>query len=317
MSRFQKLKLSCVMILVIAMLTVSPTLAWLSAGTEPVVNYFSGGDIAIKLDEAPVDVDGKRTDGDRVQENRYKYTAGAALDKDPTVTVLKGSEDCYVYVCVENQLPEALFTLDIDEAVWIPVAQSGDCTIYRYYAVVEYSTQDQALTPVFTAVTVSAALTSADVKELGARTLTVTAFAIQSAGMERDTADSLAVAYFFDGVALDALLPSTEEDAEDTAGKPTEETAEEVIEEIFEEITEPVTEEPTADLTEITEPVEEPEEEITEETQTEEDEVEPSTEVAALILTQEAAETALSATEEEPEESEPETPEDAAEAEDE
>lgn len=192
-----KLKIVCVMLAVIAVLAVSPTLAWLSATTKPVVNYFSGGAIAIILDEAPVDEEGKATGGDRVQENHYKYMAGAVLDKDPTVTVLADSEECYVYVCVDNELPSTLFSIDINTTAWTLVSTSGSMAVYRYATSVASSTVDQALTPVFTTVTVSDSLTSEDIADLGTKTLTVTAFAIQTASLAVDDADVLAEEYFY------------------------------------------------------------------------------------------------------------------------
>ncbi|MCD8115842.1 MAG: hypothetical protein LUE21_01800 [Oscillospiraceae bacterium] len=206
------MKLICVgMMLVVIFSSVSSSLAWLSAASEPVVNYFSGGAIAIKLDEAPVDASGKETSGDRVQENHYKYLAGATLDKDPTVTVLANSEECYVYVCVDNELPSDLFTINVNTSAWVKVSESGTCTIYRYNAVVESSTSDQKLTPVFTTVSISSSLTAEDIESLGTKTLTVTSFAIQTASLETDTADGLAEAYFYNGVDITAIEAETPE----------------------------------------------------------------------------------------------------------
>lgn len=219
----KKLKIVCMMLAAVALLTVSPTLAWLSATTEPVVNYFAGGTIAITLDEAPVDADGKEIEGARVQENHYKYMAGAVLDKDPTVTVLAGSEECYVYVCIENNLPSELFSLDINEAVWELVSTSGTKTIYRYAQVVSSKSEDQALTPVFTKVTVSENLTSDNITELGTKTLTVTAFAIQTAGpLIEANADKLAEAYFFDDENITSLEANETEAKEETVVTATE-----------------------------------------------------------------------------------------------
>lgn len=192
-----KLRIVSAMLAVIAVFAVSPTLAWLSATTKPVVNYFSGGAIAIILDEAPVDEEGKATGGDRVQKNHYKYMAGAVLDKDPTVTVLANSEDCYVYVCVDNELPGTLFSIDINTAAWTLISTSGSMTVYRYATSVASSTVDQALTPVFTTVMVSDNLTSEDIVNLGTKTLTVTAFAMQTASLPVGDADDLAEDYFY------------------------------------------------------------------------------------------------------------------------
>ena len=222
-----KLKIASVMLAVIAVFAVSPTLAWLSATTDPVVNYFSGGAIALTLDEAPVDTDGKAIDGDRVQENHYKYMAGAELDKDPTVTVLANSEDCYVYVCVDNELPGDLFSIDINTTAWTLVSTSGNMTIYRYATAVESSTSDQALTPVFTKVTVSENLTSDDITELGTKTLTVTAFAIQTASLTTDEADALAQAYFYSGVDVTSLEADETESEQEEEAAETQDTEEE------------------------------------------------------------------------------------------
>ncbi|MCD7785494.1 MAG: hypothetical protein LUH18_07985 [Oscillospiraceae bacterium] len=201
----KKLKIISLMLAAIAVFTVSPTLAWLSATATPVVNYFAGGAIAIKIDEAPVDTDGHETTGDRVQENHYKYTAGAVLDKDPTVTVLANSEDCYVYVCVDNELPSTLFAIDINTTAWEYVATSGNMTIYRYFTSVANASVDQSLVPVFEHVTVSSALTADDITSLGDMTLTVTAYAIQTESLTTSDADSLAMSYFLSGNNLAAL----------------------------------------------------------------------------------------------------------------
>ncbi|MCD8323287.1 MAG: hypothetical protein LUC89_10475 [Oscillospiraceae bacterium] len=212
MIKSKRLKLICVAImLVVVFSSVSSSLAWLSAATEPVVNYFSGGAIAITLDEAPVDADGQKISGDRVQENHYKYVAGAVLDKDPTVTVLANSEECYVYVCVDNELPSDLFTLNINTSAWTYVSSAGNKTIYRYSTVVESSASDQTLTPVFTHVTISSSLTAENIADLGTKTITVTSFAIQTASLETATADSLAEAYFYDGVDIAAIEAETPE----------------------------------------------------------------------------------------------------------
>lgn len=89
----------CAVLLVAA--TVMGTMAYL-VSTDEVVNTFTIGNVAIKLDEAPVDADGKKTEGNRVQANTYKLMPGHEYDKDPTVHVAAGSEDSYIFVKVEN-----------------------------------------------------------------------------------------------------------------------------------------------------------------------------------------------------------------------
>lgn len=71
--------------------------AWLSAKTEPVVNTFTYGDIDITLDETDTN------DGDgNPNTNTYKMMPGKELTKDPKVTVLKESEDCWLFVKLEK-----------------------------------------------------------------------------------------------------------------------------------------------------------------------------------------------------------------------
>lgn len=79
------LLLACVMALGVA---VGGTLAWLTATDEPVVNTFTPSDINITLTETTTD---------------YKMVPGHTIDKDPVVTVEAGSEDCWVFIKVEDQ----------------------------------------------------------------------------------------------------------------------------------------------------------------------------------------------------------------------
>lgn len=83
--------------LVVAMLAVTlligcaigGTVAWLTAKTDAVVNTFTYGDINITLAE---------TTGEN-----YKIIPGVDIAKDPKATVKGGSEDCWLFVKVEQQ----------------------------------------------------------------------------------------------------------------------------------------------------------------------------------------------------------------------
>ena len=79
----------CVALAVVAI--GGATLAYFT-DTDEAKNTFTVGNVEIKLDETNVD----DPQGDRVQENSYKLIPGVSYVKDPTITVLKGSEDCYV-----------------------------------------------------------------------------------------------------------------------------------------------------------------------------------------------------------------------------
>lgn len=99
----------CAVLLVAA--SVMGTMAYLTSNEE-VVNTFTVGSVNIKLDEAKVDDDGKAVAGaDRVKANEYKLLPGLTYTKDPTVTVLKGSEESYVRMKVTFNNASALIAM--------------------------------------------------------------------------------------------------------------------------------------------------------------------------------------------------------------
>lgn len=90
---------ACAIMLVCA--TIAGTLAYLTA-TASVKNTFTVGNVAITMDET--DVDDSTLNEERDTENKYKLLPGQTYTKDPTIHVQAGSEDCYVFVKVENGL---------------------------------------------------------------------------------------------------------------------------------------------------------------------------------------------------------------------
>ena len=67
---------------------VAGTLAWLTAKSDTVVNTFTTSDIKVEL---------KETTG-----REYKMIPGYTISKDPTATVLDGSEECYLFVKLDE-----------------------------------------------------------------------------------------------------------------------------------------------------------------------------------------------------------------------
>lgn len=93
---------ACAIMLVCA--TIAGTLAYLTAN-DSVTNTFTVGNVSITLDEAKVNEDGEAVAPEqRVDANTYKLLPGQTYTKDPTIHVQAGSEDCYVFVKVENGL---------------------------------------------------------------------------------------------------------------------------------------------------------------------------------------------------------------------
>lgn len=62
---------------------IGGTLAWLTAKSDPVKNMFTTSDIDITLEETTSD---------------YKMIPGYAIKKDPKVTVIADSEECWLFV---------------------------------------------------------------------------------------------------------------------------------------------------------------------------------------------------------------------------
>lgn len=102
----------CAVLLVAA--TVFTTVAYLKS-TDEVVNTFTVGKVAIMLDEAEVGTDGTPVAGaDRVKANEYHLLPGHTYTKDPTVTVLKGSDKSYVRMKVTFNNAKEIIALCTD-----------------------------------------------------------------------------------------------------------------------------------------------------------------------------------------------------------
>lgn len=74
--------------------TMWATLAYFTDNAD-VSNTFTVGKVKITLDETDI-TDSSATS--RVDENEYKMIPGREYTKDPVLTVLAGSEACYVYI---------------------------------------------------------------------------------------------------------------------------------------------------------------------------------------------------------------------------
>ena len=191
----------CAIILVVA--TVFGTMAYLTS-TDEVVNTFTVGNVAIKLDEAKVGTDGKALTGagaTRVKENSYKLLPGHVYDKDPTVTVLAGSEESYVKMTVTvnkaNEL-DAIFAPGganltsifggYDATNWIDKGNTKDATAntrtyeFWYKEAVGAPTADVALDALFDSITVPGTITKEQLATIEGMTITVNAYAIQADG---------------------------------------------------------------------------------------------------------------------------------------
>ena len=192
----------CAVLLVAA--SVMGTLAYLTS-EDTVVNTFTVGNVQIKLDEAKVDGNGKALTGEsaeRVAGNEYHLLPGHTYDKDPMVTVLKGSEKCYVKMTVTftkaNEL-DAIFASEggadmisifknYDSTTWISKGNTKDTGAntrtyeFWYNGTVAAPDGDVALKPLFDQIVVPGTITNAQLATINDMTITVNAYAIQADG---------------------------------------------------------------------------------------------------------------------------------------
>ena len=181
----------CAVLLVTA--SVLGTMAFLTSNDE-VVNTFSVGSVAIKLDEAKANTDGSLVEGAaRVKANSYKLLPGHTYNKDPMVTVLNGSEASYIKMTVTFSKASALDAIfaptsadltsifnGYDSANWI----YKDTRTYEFWykETVGAPTADVALDALFDSITVPGTITNEQLATIEGMTITVNAYAIQADG---------------------------------------------------------------------------------------------------------------------------------------
>lgn len=157
------------------------TLAWLTSKSDTVTNTFTTSNITVELSE--------------ITGTTYKMVPGFEIDKDPTVTVKAGSEDCYLFVKLDESANFNDFLTYTVGNGWISL--DGEDGVY--YRVVEASSADQSFAVLEdNKVTVWSTVTKGMMNGLTQDTyptLTVSAYASQlykSAGQEFTAAEAWA-----------------------------------------------------------------------------------------------------------------------------
>lgn len=190
------LTLACALLLVCA--SVMGTLAWLtSSGT--VTNTFTVGQVKITLDEAKVDADGTTVaDAERVSSaNTYHLLPGHTYTKDPTIHVQANSEDCYLFVTLENGFADLIDDTTIENQMiangWKKLNEDSNVWYYAEndsLKKVEKSSevQDVALFANFKIIDTA---TNESLKAVENATITVKAYAIQVDGMSEKTTEQI------------------------------------------------------------------------------------------------------------------------------
>lgn len=189
----------CAVLLVTA--SMLGTMAYLTS-QDQVVNTFTVGSVAIKLDEAKANTDGSLVAGaERVKANSYKLLPGHTYNKDPMVTVLKGSEASYVKMTVTFSKADELDAIfapngadlisifnGYDSTNWTYKGNTKDETAgtrtyeFWYKKAVDAPDGDVALDALFDSITVPGTITNKQLETIEGMTITVNAYAIQADG---------------------------------------------------------------------------------------------------------------------------------------
>ena len=103
----KRLIVSIIMVILLATAFTGATFALLSSFAGPLENTFTIGRVDIRLTET--------TGGE------YALIPGTQVDKDPCVTVIGGSEDCWLYFTLEKSANfDEYLTYEIEDG-WIPL----------------------------------------------------------------------------------------------------------------------------------------------------------------------------------------------------
>ena len=167
----------CAVLLVVT--TVFVTMAFLTS-KDSVKNTFTVGKVTITLDEADVKSDGTYVSNKdaRVDANEYKLIPGHTYIKDPTIHVADDSEECWLFVKVENGLEDIIDAETIGTQMskngWSLV--DGETNIYAYSEIATAETRDYK---VFNNFKIKG---EAAVDSYNNKNITIQAYAIQADG---------------------------------------------------------------------------------------------------------------------------------------
>lgn len=144
-SAMRRMLFTLALVLVVAVASVGGTIAWLTATTAPVTNTFTVGDINITLTET------LKPDGTTLAPNEKweaKLIPGKEYSKDPKVTVLANSEDCYLFVKVTEPELTGILTYTLNTAGWTEGTGDGEggngVPTNVYFRMVSHSAADQS-----------------------------------------------------------------------------------------------------------------------------------------------------------------------------
>ena len=176
----------CAILLVGA--TIAGTVAYLTS-QKTVTNTFTVGKVSITLTEDKINVQtGEKLTGseagttDNLQN--IELVPGREIEKNPVITVSNDSEECYLFVKIENGLTSAGTINGMEDWVLVDTTLNTDTVKYYRYETTADAGDEIA---VFTSFTCNATITEYDAALDGA-TIVITAYAIQAENLNPDSA---------------------------------------------------------------------------------------------------------------------------------
>ena len=172
--------LLCAVLLVAA--SVAGTLAYLT-DNDTTTNTFTVGKVDIELQEYEVDPQtGKKTETQTVVQKLedLELVPGRIIEKNPFITVASDSENCWLFVKIENNLGNAVTITGMED--WTPV--EGNDGYYMYKETVAAGAKKD----VFKSVTVDAELEYDDLNAIANKNIVITAYAVQAEGVDKTAA---------------------------------------------------------------------------------------------------------------------------------
>lgn len=195
--KMKKSKVLLTLLCAVALVATSVfgTLAYLTS-EDTVVNTFTVGNVAITLDEQDVD-NSTEGENDRDKANAYKLMPGHEYVKDPIIHVSSTSEDCYLFVKVDDQIAAIEASATVAEQMaakgWVAVKDN----IYIYTNGSEkLAVSAGANVPVFENFTIRGDVDNGTLATYNNKTITVTAYAVQKDGFENSAPADIWAATF-------------------------------------------------------------------------------------------------------------------------
>ena len=173
----------CAILLVVA--SVMGTLAYLQDDTQTITNTFTVGKVAITLQEYTLNADGSANTTTTTTSGitNIKLIPGRTVHKNPFITVEQGSEKCYLFVKVINNISANYGVINWAEGAWTVIDEARG--IYAYTGnlaengVLDASAEEKTV-DVFTSFTCKSNVAAYDGETN--LSISITAYAVQAYG---------------------------------------------------------------------------------------------------------------------------------------